>query len=176
MVPEVGLEPTHLAVLDFESSASTNSTTRAAPRTNNTDGTGQGPTSTPRAIMAPFFARHPHNGMPHSAKQTESISPQRAQDPNCFRYTLHYANKFAGSVAAILLNFICRGFVFQSTLNLCRSVCFGSRLTHPIVHSLRTTSHMLERAVTLSPFTFCLSGGSQDWAKGTTAVRLEGWK
>ena len=29
-MPEVGLEPTHLAVLDFESSASTNSTTRAA--------------------------------------------------------------------------------------------------------------------------------------------------
>jgi hypothetical protein len=29
VVPEVGLEPTHLAVLDFESSASTNSTTRA---------------------------------------------------------------------------------------------------------------------------------------------------
>jgi hypothetical protein len=29
MVPEVGLEPTHLAVPDFESGASTNSTTRA---------------------------------------------------------------------------------------------------------------------------------------------------
>jgi hypothetical protein len=29
MVPLVGLEPTHLAVLDFESSASTNSTTGA---------------------------------------------------------------------------------------------------------------------------------------------------
>jgi hypothetical protein len=31
MVPEVGIEPTHLAVLDFESSASTSSTTRALP-------------------------------------------------------------------------------------------------------------------------------------------------
>ena len=29
MVPPVGLEPTHLTVLDFESSASTNSTTGA---------------------------------------------------------------------------------------------------------------------------------------------------
>lgn len=32
LVPEVGLEPTSLAAEDFESSASTNSTTRAAER------------------------------------------------------------------------------------------------------------------------------------------------
>ncbi len=32
MVPGVGIEPTHLSVLDFESSASTNSTTRALIR------------------------------------------------------------------------------------------------------------------------------------------------
>src|SRR6202453_2927289 len=32
MVPEVGIEPTHLAVLDFESSASTSSTTRATEK------------------------------------------------------------------------------------------------------------------------------------------------
>ncbi len=35
MVPEAGLEPAHLAAGDFESPASTNSATRATPKTLN---------------------------------------------------------------------------------------------------------------------------------------------